>query len=53
MAVALKSWITRLDFREKLYSGLIGMLFQRFEHFRPVLLEPIGLNTMPTALWAG
>ena len=36
MAAAIKSWIARLEFGEKLNSGLIRILFQPPNHLRPV-----------------
>jgi hypothetical protein len=50
MTAAVKSWITRLEFGKKFYSGLIRMLFQPFKHFRPVSCAALRTRAMSAGL---
>ena len=50
MAVAVKSWITCLEFGKKFYCGLIRMIFQPFKHFRPVSCATLWARAMSAGL---
>jgi hypothetical protein len=45
MAAIIESWITRLEFGENFYSGLIRMLFQPLKHLSPVSCAALRTRT--------